>query len=220
MISTPKTGEIYKHFKGNMYRIVAVATHTETYETLVVYQSLEDETKIFARPLPMFMSPVDAEKYPEVTQKDRFELVKGEECLKKQRNDNVTEGDDAVEGKSTVDGNSVVDGNNATVADTAKNAAVESSLEKQVVCKEDAACSENAEELSLDPLVLKFLDADTYEERLNILAGLHHRITDEMITTMAIACDVEVAEGNLEERYASLENCLITLEKYECNRLR
>lgn len=214
MTSTPKTGEIYKHFKGNMYRIVAVATHTETYETLVVYQSLKDETKIFARPLPMFMSPVDAEKYPEVTQKDRFELVKGGECLEGQRRDNVAEGGDAVEGNSTVDGN------NATVADTAKNAAVESSLEKQVVCKEDAACSENDEELSLDPLVLKFLDANTYEERLNILAGLHHRITDEMITTMAIACDVEVAEGNLEERYASLENCLITLEKYECNRLR
>ena len=58
------------------------------------------------------------------------------------------------------------------------------------------------------------------EKRLNILAGLHHRITDDMITTMAIACDIEVSEGELEERYEALQSCLITLEKYECNRLR
>ena len=69
-------------------------------------------------------------------------------------------------------------------------------------------------------MLMQFLDADTYEERLNILAGVHHRITDDMITTMAVACDVEVAEGELEERYAALKTCLITLEKYECNRLR
>ena len=69
-------------------------------------------------------------------------------------------------------------------------------------------------------MVLEFLDADTYEQRLNILAALHHRITDEMITTMAIASDVEVMDGDIEERYESLKNCLLTLEKYESNRLR
>ena len=76
------------------------------------------------------------------------------------------------------------------------------------------------EEIQLDPLILEFLDADTYEQRLNILAALHHRITDEMITTMAIVCDVEVMDGDIEERYESLKNCLLTLEKYESNRLR
>jgi hypothetical protein len=64
------------------------------------------------------------------------------------------------------------------------------------------------------------LDADTYEQRLNILAALQHRITDEMITTMAIASDVEVMDGDIEDRYESLKNCLLTLEKYESNRLR
>ena len=76
-----------------------------------------------------------------------------------------------------------------------------------------------AGELALDPLVLEFLDADSYEQRLNILAGLHHRITDDMITTMAVACDIEVPEGDTEARFASLKACLLTLEKYECNRL-
>ena len=69
-------------------------------------------------------------------------------------------------------------------------------------------------------MVLEFLDAASYEERLNILAGLHHRITDEMITTMALSVDLEVGDGDVEERYEELKNCLLTFEKYECNRLR
>lgn len=76
------------------------------------------------------------------------------------------------------------------------------------------------EEPALDPLVLEFLDADSYEEKLNILAGLHHRITNEMITTMAISCDIEVNDGEPEARYEELKNCLFTMEKFECNRLR
>lgn len=76
------------------------------------------------------------------------------------------------------------------------------------------------EELQIDPMVMQFLEADSYEEKLNILIGLKHRITQDMITTMAIASDVEVSEGEIEERYEVLKNCLVTLEKYECNRLR
>ena len=75
-------------------------------------------------------------------------------------------------------------------------------------------------ELQLDPMVLEFLEADSYAKRLNILSGLHNRITDEMITTMAVVSDIEIADGDLEKRYDELRNCLITLERYECNRLR
>ena len=55
---------------------------------------------------------------------------------------------------------------------------------------------------------------------LNILAALRSRITDEMINTMAMAVDLEIKEGDVEERYEELRNCLLTFEKYECNRLR
>lgn len=78
----------------------------------------------------------------------------------------------------------------------------------------------DGEEVILDPLVLEFLDADTYEQRLNILAALHHRITDDMINTMAIAIDVEVEEGDIEQRYEDLKNCLLLYDKFECNRMR
>ena len=56
--------------------------------------------------------------------------------------------------------------------------------------------------------------------KLNILVGLQSRITDDMLNTIAVSLDLELEEGELEERYQTLKNCLITLEKYECNRLR
>ncbi len=88
--------------------------------------------------------------------------------------------------------------------------------------KESDAGTEGAEvqQLNIDPLVMEFLEADTYEHRLNILAALRSRITDEMINTMAMAVDLEIKEGDVEERYEELKSCLLTFEKYECNRLR
>ncbi|HKM34234.1 MAG TPA: DUF1653 domain-containing protein [Lachnospiraceae bacterium] len=173
MSRIPKPHEIYKHFKGNLYQIMAVAEHSETSEQLVIYQALYGEFKIYARPLENFLEKVDTNKYPDVGQTFRFELR------------------------------------------------VFQTKESPVINKESNIDKEDSEEIdNIDPMVMQFLDADTYGERLNILVGLRHRITDQMITTMAIACDVEVPQGNLEERFTGLKNCLVTLDKFEGNRLR
>ena len=74
-LRVPKKGEIYKHFKGNLYEVLAIAMHTETMEDMVVYREVDGE-KTYARPLEMFVSKMDKEKYPNVTQEFRFELLK------------------------------------------------------------------------------------------------------------------------------------------------
>ena len=70
-----KVGDIVRHFKGNLYKIVDFGQHTENDDRLVVYRSVSDPAKLWCRPLAMFMSKVDKSKYPDVEQEYRFEYV-------------------------------------------------------------------------------------------------------------------------------------------------
>ena len=88
-------GDIVKHFKREkmteeqlkeepnlyLYEIIGIARHTENKEEVVVYKPLY-QTEVMngvdfvVRPLEMFMSEVDRDKYPNISQKYRFELYK------------------------------------------------------------------------------------------------------------------------------------------------
>lgn len=65
---------IYEHYKGQQYRVIGVARHSETEDVLVVYQALYGARGLWVRPLTMFLETVEVEG----VQQPRFKLVKEE----------------------------------------------------------------------------------------------------------------------------------------------
>ena len=70
-----KIGGIYKHFKGHVIEVLNIGKDVDTLEDVVIYRHLETN-EIWVRKLDEFVSEVDHVKYPNVTQKYRFELLK------------------------------------------------------------------------------------------------------------------------------------------------
>lgn len=72
----PEIGGVYNHYKGGQYKVLSLATHTETKEVLVMYQSVHHGT-VFARPLDIWMSKAQVNRgidaYSEMVQ--RFKKV-------------------------------------------------------------------------------------------------------------------------------------------------
>ncbi len=187
MNRTPKTGEFYRHFKNKLYQIVGVATHSETKEKLVIYKALYGTYEIYARPFEMFVSEVDHVKYPEVTQKYRFEHV------------------------TILEDGEVVSAENDNISSHNHM-----SEERCITCENEAAPKG-----VVNPKLMEFLDADTYEEKYNVLVSMRDDITDRLIDDMAVVLDIVVPEGELMKRYDDLKNTLRTRQHYEfSNRLR
>ena len=53
----------YRHYKGNEYQVISMATHSETLEPMVVYQALYGEGGVWVRPASMWTERVEKENY-------------------------------------------------------------------------------------------------------------------------------------------------------------
>ena len=72
-MNTPRIG-IYRHFKGGVYELLFIALHSETLEQMVIYRSVQEPQKVWARPLSMWNETVEHDG----RQVPRFTLLKSE----------------------------------------------------------------------------------------------------------------------------------------------
>ncbi|MBR1691945.1 MAG: DUF1653 domain-containing protein, partial [Lachnospiraceae bacterium] len=195
MRENPKPMQRYRHFKGNLYQVLALAKDSETMQEVVVYQALYDDYQIYVRSLEMFMSRVDTEKYPDAAQEFRFEPVTAGNAPESGQTAPESTGTEVMAGRE--ENTDVREMNPAAVLrkELPKAGQEENTGAREKSADEHIANERNQgnpqqqadDEFQIDSAVLEFLDADTYGQKLNILASLKHRITDDMITTMAVA---------------------------------
>ena len=197
-----RQGQFYRHFKGGLYQVMAIATHSETKEKMVVYQALYGDYGIYVRPYDMFASEVDHEKYPQVKQVYRFTQVHPEEM--EEESDKVEVPDLTLELDESMD---------------PEQPAVEEEPKKM---SEDQPAQEK-QDLSggINPILLEFLDADTLEEKMHIMTFYRNQMDEALLNSIAISLDLVVDKKGLQETYDEIMNCLSMMKHFECtNRFR
>ena len=200
-------GGFYRHFKNKLYQVRGVAIHSETKEKMVVYQGLYGSYELYVRPYDMFLSEVDHNKYPDVEQKYRFELIDINTGKALEKSDDTSTVD-----KSACD----IAGNRYT-----ENKSIDYKTENVSSDNGNIADTYNSDENTVqDSKLIRFLDAYDYKEKLDILTSMRSELNDGLIDIMAESIEVAVPEGDITDRYNSLRKCLLAHTKYEGLRLR
>ncbi len=233
--------ERYQHFRGGRYQVLMLAEKEDTGEQLVIYQALYGDNKVYARSLASFLEELDPARYPDVVQGFRFQRMDGNEVPEESRQDSAADvhlSESSREDKlatqelsagglqnekesdqrqqENADLNDSHDSQKGTVSEAAAEPASNEAHSSEV----EAAGAGAKEEPALDPMLERFLDARTTQDRLTVLDEMRGRVTDSMIDTMALASDVEVKPGPLQLRYEDLHDCLLTIQRYELERGR
>lgn len=208
----PRENEIYKHFKGSLYQIVTIAVHTETSDKLVVYRSIENPERVFARPLEMFMSEVDRIRHPFVKAKYRFTLMVEAE------DDFIDEVSEAEDEQKSGEKSDAVEEKVAECAESDSDK-TEEALEA-VEDSDDTAIYKADGELVLDPLVEAVLDEKEFSDKIASFEKLRNKCTPDMLTAIAISLDIQLSSDSVEENYAQILKTLKMHNKYESSRLR
>lgn len=241
MRDIPRAGEFYRHFKGNLYQIVAVAKDAETLDSRVVYQALYDTFQIYDRLIADFMSKVDREKYPDVTQEYRFERVEletkeGERSIIPVKTTITQIYDDAEIPVISMEDYPAIE-NQRKELETEKRMHLEN-LVKGALENHAGESDPNdihyvdeegngfhtrpltEEEMvaGIDPKLIAFLDADNYTERLEIFNHMREGITEKVLNDITAVLDISPIDGSLDEQYMSVRKDLETMAKFERNK--
>ena len=191
----PRPGEIYRHFKGNLYQVKMLARDSSSSKEVVVYQAMYAPFEYWVRDLEEFTSEVDREKYPDVKQCYRFEKVVFE-----------------VQGKADAEQPS---GEKAEkISDEMLKKALKSGQPQRYL---DERITE--EEIAQRGL-LQLLDAEGFHEKRQIFIGLRPYLNERMLSNIAVALDIVLEDGDVDTQYESIMRCMEAFEHYEGRRLR
>lgn len=187
-----RPGEFYRHFKNKLYQIIAIAVHSETEEPMVVYQALYGDYKTYVRPYDMFVSEVDHEKYPEVTQRYRFERV--------------------APGTGTTAAGSMIwqaePEDETAVVFTAGRSGNEPS---ELV---------NTASQAPNPYLLEFLDAEGYEKQMECLKHLADTASQSDLDSIYLVLDMKHTGGSVREQVEHIKRYLSMQHHFDGTRLR
>ena len=218
-----RTGQFYRHFKGGLYQVMAIATHSETKEKMVVYQVLYGDYGIYVRPYDMFASEVDHEKYPQVKQVYRFTQVHPEEENARVEVESALELTNVDSEQLEIPDLKEVENVQSMKSPVQILDPVEMSA-KEPPAKEPSEQEPPEQEPQADginPILLEFLDADTLEEKMHIMTFYRNQMDEALLNSIAISLDLVVDKKGLQETYDEIMNCLSMMKHFECtNRFR
>lgn len=219
----PRQGEIYRHFKNKLYQIIAIATHSETRESYVVYQALYGDFRTYIRPLDMFISEVDHVKYPAVTQKYRFERVDRATLSNPSYDDNSiltgNSSDDSY-GNNIFTGNSPDDsyGNNIFAGNSPDDSCGNNIFAGN--SPDDSYTNNDLDDHDglINPLLVQFLELDTYKEKLEFFQSIIPKLDDRLTNDICVALDIACSDTSLDDRIAHIRDYLQTQTRFEITR--
>ena len=199
---TPVPGEFYRHFKNKLYQIIAVATHSETGEEMVVYQALYGDFRVWVRPLDMFLEEVDREKYPDAVQKYRFERVR----LVKPQN-----AEDSAK--------------NVTQPVQQASAAQKLSADSDSSAAQNTAAQTPDEDQPVNRELLDFFDAmdeKNYDRMLECLTKLQPHATQKEMDDICMVLDIHPPVGcdDVGSQIMFIKRHLAMIRKFDGERLR
>ncbi|MCR5119935.1 MAG: DUF1653 domain-containing protein [Lachnospiraceae bacterium] len=201
MREIPRPYERYKHFKGREYQVLLIAKNEKTMEDMVIYQALYEPYTIYAREVADFLSPVDKEKYPNALQDERFTLI-GNEAKDERAADKEKPVREEIPKENK----------------QAEEAVKYEKQAEEVRQKEEKPAEEKYDNSGVDPVLMRFLDAEDGQEQLKVLEECAGKITARILTPMELSLGMEPSNESVDERIRNIRNNITTRMKYEIRR--
>lgn len=249
MSRLPKTGELYEDDAHRVYQVVSVARFVETGDQIVVYQAMFGNFEIYARTLRQFAGE-DSQKclftklerakgQPDAVEQENVQAEAGSraECAGMQGKGSVQTESGAIQtgpGKvepwpriqSPAESRRALRQNAAEISgggdfySEKRRRQMEEREQRREMFRKTGRHESAAEELRANPGLIRFLEADTYEQKFQVLNEIQDDMTDRLIDDIAVVLDVVIPEGEIHDRFHQLRNIILMRQKYETNRFR